>query len=144
MWWAVGLQVEAAYGINILKYTETLSSTSSASSPFEIIRGLGYWFFYGASDQTGPWTQAAVAYTQELWLIGLTFLVPTMALLAAAVVRWRQRAYFVFLVWWWHGAGRRPLPLLHADRGQRAASRRSCSTPRRGSPCARPTGRRPW
>ena len=98
VWWAVGLQVEAAYGVNILKYTETLSSTSSSSSPFEIVRGLGYWFFYGASDQTGPWTQAAVAYTQHLWLVALSFLVPTLALCAAALVRWRQRAYFSVLV----------------------------------------------
>jgi hypothetical protein len=98
LWWAVGLQVEAAYGVNILKYTETLESTSTTSTPAEIIRGLGYWFFYGASDQTGPWTQASVAYTQQLWLLGLTFLVPAMAVLAAAVVKWRHRAYFVFLV----------------------------------------------
>ncbi len=97
-WWVVGLQVEAAYGINILKYTETLSSTSSASSPFESLRGLGYWFFYGASDQTGNWTQAAVAYTQELWLIGFSFLVPTLAFAAAAAVRWRQRSFFIVLL----------------------------------------------
>ncbi len=98
LWWAIGLQVEAAYGVNILKYTETLPSTSSSSSPFEVIRGLGYWFFYGASDQTGNWTQAAVAYTQNLWLVGLSFGVPVMAFLAAALVKWRQRAYFVLLV----------------------------------------------
>ena len=60
LWWVVGLQVEAAYGVNILKYTETLSSTSSASSPFEILRGLGYWFFYGRPTRRGtgrrrPW-----------------------------------------------------------------------------------------
>ena len=97
-WWVVGLQVEAAYGINILKYTETLSSTSSASSPFESLRGLGYWFFYGASDQTGNWTQAAVSYTQELWLIGCTFLVPTLAFAAATFVRWRQRSFFIVLL----------------------------------------------
>ncbi len=98
LWWAVGLQVEAAYGVNILKYTETLPSTSSSSSPFEILRGLGYWFFYGSSDQTGNWTQAAVAYTQQLWLVGLSFAVPTLALLASAFLRWRQRAYFALLV----------------------------------------------
>jgi arabinofuranan 3-O-arabinosyltransferase len=98
LWWVIGLQVEAAYGVNILKYTETLSSTSSASSPTEIVRGLGYWFFYGASDQLGPWTQAAVAYTQHLWLIALSFLIPTMALLAAVLVNWRKRAFFMILV----------------------------------------------
>jgi arabinofuranan 3-O-arabinosyltransferase len=98
LWWAIGLQVEAAYGVNILKYTETLPSTSSSSSPFEVIRGLGYWFFYGASDQTGNWTQNAVAYTQNLWLLGLSFAVPGLAILAAAFVKWRQRAYFALLI----------------------------------------------
>lgn len=98
IWWVIGLQVEAAYGVNILKYTETLSATSSASSPFEIIRGLGYWFFYGASEQTGPWTQASVDYTQNLFILGVSFLVPTLALLSSAFVRWRLRAYFILLV----------------------------------------------
>ena len=98
LWWAIGLQVEAAYGVNILKYTETLPSTSSSSSPFEVLRGLGYWFFYGASDQTGNWTQAAVAYTQNLGLLALSFGIPVLAFLAAALMKWRQRAYFVLLV----------------------------------------------
>jgi arabinofuranan 3-O-arabinosyltransferase len=98
LWWVVGLQVEAAYGVNILKYTETLSSTSSGSSPFESLRGLGYWFFYGSSNQTGNWTQAAISYTQELWLIGFTFLVPAMAFAAATFLRWRQRTFFIVLL----------------------------------------------
>lgn len=98
LWWAIGLQVEAAYGVNILKYTETLNSTSSTSSPAEVLRGLGYWFFYGASDQTGNWTQAAVAYTQNLWLVALTFAIPALAFVGAALVKWRQRSYYLMLV----------------------------------------------
>ncbi len=98
LWWAVGLQVEAAYGVNILKYTETLTSTSATSSPAEVLRGLGYWFFYGASDQTGNWTQTAVAYTQQLWLVALTFVVPALAFVGAALVKWRQRSYWILLV----------------------------------------------
>ncbi|MHB8329631.1 MAG: alpha-(1-_3)-arabinofuranosyltransferase domain-containing protein, partial [Acidimicrobiales bacterium] len=42
LWWVVGLQVEAAYGINILKYTETVPVVSSTSLSSEILRGLGY------------------------------------------------------------------------------------------------------
>ncbi len=98
LWWAAGLQVEAAYGVNILKYTETLESTSSASSPVEALRGLGYWFFYGASSQTGNWQQAAVAYTQWLWLVAASFLVPAMAVAAGVFVRWRNRAFFIVVV----------------------------------------------
>jgi hypothetical protein len=39
-----------------------------------------------------------VSYTQDLWLIALSFLVPTLAFMSAALIRWRQRAYFVVLV----------------------------------------------
>ncbi len=96
VWWAIGLQVEAAYGINVLKYTETVPATSSASSAAEVIRGLGYWYFYGA-DRVGAWTQSSLAYTQDLWLLGASFAVPTLCFLAAAFTRWRHRAYFVLL-----------------------------------------------
>jgi len=96
LWWAVGLQVEAAYGVNVLKYTETVPSTSAASLASEIIRGLGYWYFYG-TDRDGPWTQSAVVYTQNLWLIGASFAVPALSLLAAVFTRWRYRSYFVLV-----------------------------------------------
>jgi hypothetical protein len=96
LWWAIGLQIEAADGINVLKYTETVSSTSSSSSAAEVIRGLGYWYFYG-SDRVGQWTQASVAYTQQVWLIALSFAVPALAVIAAAFLKWRHRAYFALL-----------------------------------------------
>ena len=98
LWWIIGLEVEAAYGVDILKYTETLLSTSSSSSPLEVLRGLGYWFFYGRSDQTGNWTQAAVAYTQQIWLLAVSFGVPVLALVAAAALRWGKRSFFALLV----------------------------------------------
>ena len=96
LWWAVGLQVEAAYGINVLKYTETVPSTSSASLASEIIRGLGYWYFYG-TDRAGAWTQTSIAYTQNVWLIAASFLVPVLSFAAAVFSRWRHRAYFVLM-----------------------------------------------
>ena len=94
LWWAVGLQVEAAYGINVLKFTETVPSTSAASLASEIIRGLGYWYFYG-TDRVGSWTQNSVAYTQNLWLIAASFVLPALCVVAAVFARWRHRAYFV-------------------------------------------------
>ncbi len=96
LWWAIGLQVEAAYGVNVLKYTETVPATSGASLASEIIRGLGYWYFYG-SDRVGSWTQASVAYTQNLRLIDLSFVVPVLAFAAAFFSRWRYRSYFVLI-----------------------------------------------
>jgi hypothetical protein len=96
LWWAVGLEVEAAYGVNVLKYTETVPATSGASLASEIVRGLGYWYFYG-TDRLGPWTQAAVAYTQNLWLVAASFAVPVLCFIAVIFSRWRYRAYFVLI-----------------------------------------------
>jgi hypothetical protein len=97
LWWITGLQVEAAYGVDVLKYTETVKSTSSTSSPAEVIRGLGYWYFYGG-DRLGPWIETSVIYTQQLWLVALSYLIPALSFLSAVLVRWRHRAYFVGLV----------------------------------------------
>ncbi|MGA2472189.1 MAG: alpha-(1-_3)-arabinofuranosyltransferase family protein, partial [Acidimicrobiales bacterium] len=97
LWWMAGLEVEAAYGVNVLKYTETVPSTSATSNPADIIRGLGYWYFYG-TDHTGPWTNAAIRYTQDIALLATSYAVPVVALVAAAFVRWRERAFFLLLL----------------------------------------------
>ena len=60
--------VQSGYGLDILKYTETLETVSQASLPLEVLRGLGYWFFYGR-DKIGQWIEPSVAYTQDLWLL---------------------------------------------------------------------------
>ena len=39
LWWIAGLEVEAAYGVNVLKFTETVPSTSATSNAADIIRG---------------------------------------------------------------------------------------------------------
>ena len=64
--------------------------------PSEVLRGLGYWFFYGI-DRVGHWTDGSVPYTQNLGLLVVSFAIPVLALLAAMCVRWRHRAYFVVL-----------------------------------------------
>ena len=97
LWWIAGLAVEAAYGVNVLKFTETIPSTTHTSSASEVLRGLGYWYFYG-QDRLGPWTQSSVIYTQQVWLIAASFAVPVLAFCSAVLVRWRHRAYFVLLV----------------------------------------------
>jgi arabinofuranan 3-O-arabinosyltransferase len=94
LWWIAGLAVEGSYGVNILKYTETVQATSSTTTSSEVIRGLGYWYFYGR-DRLGLWTAAAQEFTEKVWLLALTYVVPLAALVAAACTRWRHRAYFV-------------------------------------------------
>ena len=53
LWWIAGLEMQGTYGLDVLKYTETVKAVATASFPNEILRGLGYWFFYGG-DRVGP------------------------------------------------------------------------------------------
>ncbi len=97
LWWVAGLYVEGAFNLNVLKYTETVKTVARTSLSSEVLRGLGYWFFYG-QDKLGPWIQPAADYTQRVWLIGVSFALPTLAFVSAVLVRWRHRAYFVGLL----------------------------------------------
>jgi arabinofuranan 3-O-arabinosyltransferase len=96
-WWIAGLSVQATNGIEILRYTETAKVVASVSVSHEVLRGLGYWFFYGG-DRLGPWIEPSDAYTQVLPLIALTYFLPVLGLVGAVISRWRHRAYFVLLV----------------------------------------------
>ncbi len=94
LWWIAGLWAQGRYGIPILRYTETYETVAKVSNAPELLRGLGYWFFYG-DDKLGPWIEPSVAYTQHLWLIGVGYLLGIGALLAAGAVKWKERGYFV-------------------------------------------------
>ncbi len=97
LWWAAALAVEGGYGLNILKYTETVPTVAATSLASEVLRGLGYWYFYDA-DELGQWVSTSIQFTQEPWLLALSFSVPLLAFVGAMIVRWRARAYFVLLV----------------------------------------------
>ncbi|HEY5250476.1 MAG TPA: alpha-(1-_3)-arabinofuranosyltransferase family protein [Acidimicrobiales bacterium] len=97
LWWVAALAVEGGYGLNILKYTETVQTVAATSLASEVLRGLGYWYFYDG-DELGQWVSTSIQFTQQLWLIALSFAVPLIAFLGAVIIRWRARAYFVFLI----------------------------------------------
>ena len=59
LWWAAGLWAEGRYGLNVLRVTETVPTVARTSSAAEVLRGLGYWYFYGW-DKVQPWTLASV------------------------------------------------------------------------------------
>ena len=96
LWWIAGLALQSGYSLNVLRYTESREVVALASTAPEVLRGLGYWFFYG-NDKLGPWIEPSVAYTQGGWLIFVGFGLAVLALGSAAVVRWRHRSYFVLL-----------------------------------------------
>jgi arabinofuranan 3-O-arabinosyltransferase len=95
-WWIAGLTVQASNGLEILRYSETARTVSLVSMSHEVLRGFGYWFFYGG-DRLGPWLEPSVPYTQSPGLLALTYLLPIAGLAGAVVARWRHRAYFVVL-----------------------------------------------
>jgi len=97
LFWIVGLRIEAAYGMNILKYTETLPAIAGTSLASEVLRGLGYWYFYG-SDRLGPWLQAAVKLEERATLLVTSLAVPALGVAGAVISRWRVKAYFVLLI----------------------------------------------
>ena len=97
LWWMAGLAVQGAYSLPVTRYTESYKAVADASTAPEILRGLGYWFFYG-NDKLGAWIEPSVDYTQGLWLVfvGFGLVVGTLAL--AAALRWRHRGYFLLLL----------------------------------------------
>jgi arabinofuranan 3-O-arabinosyltransferase len=97
LWWIAGLWAEGSYGLSILQYTETVPTVARTSLSTEVLRGLGYWFFYG-QDKVQPWTDASIPYMEALWLVAVSFLVPVVCLVAGALARWRYRAFAIGLV----------------------------------------------
>ena len=96
LWWMSGLFIEGRYGLGILRFTESVEVVSATSTATEILRGLGYWFFYGG-DRAGPWNDAMLDFSRREALILISFLIPALSLLSAAVIKWRDRAYFVLI-----------------------------------------------
>lgn len=97
LWWLVAYQVGGAYGLPILAMTETIEVTSATTTAPEILRGLGYWFFYG-SDRDGPWlNNIAPLHTTNLIFLAVSFLAPIATILVAPFVRFKERLFFVLL-----------------------------------------------
>ncbi len=97
LWWITGLFVQGAYSLAVTRYTETYKAVADASTAPEILRGLGYWFFYG-NDKLGPWIEPSVDYTQGLWLVFVSFGLVVGTLGLASAVRWRYHSYFLILL----------------------------------------------
>ncbi len=89
--------MQGTYGLDVLKYSETVETVALTSTPNEVLRGLGYWFFYG-QDRLGPWIEAARDYTQHSYVILAGYGLAVLSLLSAAFLRWRHRVFFVLLL----------------------------------------------
>jgi arabinofuranan 3-O-arabinosyltransferase len=96
LWWIAGLFIQGTHGLPVIRYTETFRTVSEASTAPEVLRGLGYWFFYG-SDKLGPWIEPSVTFTTNLPALALSFALPLAGLAALVVVRWRHRGIFAVM-----------------------------------------------
>jgi arabinofuranan 3-O-arabinosyltransferase len=97
LWWVVALAVQSRYGLPVLTYTETIDDVATTAAAPEVVRGLGYWVFYGR-EVLDPNVGAAVAYTQNPLLLTISYLLPALGLLSAVLVRFRHRAFFAGLI----------------------------------------------
>ena len=97
LWWVAGLWAEAAYGLDVLRFTETIPTVMMTSSPSEIFRGLGYWYFYGW-DRIEPWVTAGSQYIAHVFPILVSFSVPALAVFFGFFTKWRYRPFAIFLV----------------------------------------------
>jgi arabinofuranan 3-O-arabinosyltransferase len=97
VWWMAGLAVQSGWGLDVLRYTETVQTVARSSLASEVLRGLGYWFFYGI-DKLGPWIEPGRTFTEQAWLIAVGFVLPVGALVAAFVLRWKHRFFAVVVV----------------------------------------------
>lgn len=95
-WWVVALLIENRYGVDVLDFSESLETVTIASSAPEVLRGLGYWFFYGR-DVTGPYLEAALPYMVTA-LLPLSFSPLLAAVAAAWLLRWRVRGLLVAMI----------------------------------------------
>lgn len=97
LWWLAGLTLQGAYGIPILRYTETYQTVAAAALAPELLRGLGYWFFYGR-DGLGAWTASTVALVESVWALALSYLLPFLGFVGALATRFRHRVFFATIV----------------------------------------------
>lgn len=60
VWWVVPLLVQGRYGTDFPRFTEAAQVTTAVSSPFEVLRGSGYWLahLFGGDWLPAGWTLA--------------------------------------------------------------------------------------
>lgn len=97
LWWMVALVVQGGYGVPILRYTEAYEIIAAASTPLEVLRGLGYWFFYGGEPRE-PWVGPASDYLQNRIILVTTFVGVGVALVSVVLYKGRSRLNMALLM----------------------------------------------
>lgn len=97
LWWLTSLVMQSSYGLPILRYSETYETVAKASLPQELLRGLGYWFFYG-DEYAGRWIGPSGPYMYNLVVIVGGFVVVAIGLISLATTQSRYRIHLSLLV----------------------------------------------
>ena len=96
-WWIAGLSVQKSFGLPILRFTETYEAIVKTSLPQEILRGIGYWFFYG-DDKSGHWVTSSTQYMTSPLVITVGLSIVLLSLLGLAATKYRFRVNIIALV----------------------------------------------
>ena len=96
-WWMVGLSVQGKYGVRILHFTETYDAVVKTSLPQEILRGIGYWFFYG-DDTSGHWVSSAGQFMTSPLVLTVGFVVVLVSLTGLLNINHQFRFNVVFIM----------------------------------------------
>ncbi|MFI5045844.1 MAG: alpha-(1-_3)-arabinofuranosyltransferase family protein [Acidimicrobiia bacterium] len=97
LWWLVAYTVGNARGLPILAITENVNTTNGPTSATEVLRGLGYWLFYGRVGGSPGLPDLAAPYI-TLRLLFVSFAVPVLALLLGGLAKWGPRAFFASVI----------------------------------------------
>ena len=92
LWWITSLVMQSSYGLPILRYSETYDTVAKTSLPQELLRGLGYWFFYG-DEYGGRWIGPSAPYMTNTFIILAGFFVSAFGLISLATTNARYKVH---------------------------------------------------
>jgi arabinofuranan 3-O-arabinosyltransferase len=96
LWWLTSLVMQSSFGLPILRYSETYETVAKASLPQELLRGLGYWFFYG-DEYAGRWIGPSAPYMYNRVVIIAGFILVAIGLVSLATTKISHRIHLSLL-----------------------------------------------
>lgn len=96
LWWLTSLVMQSGFGLPILRYSETYETVAKASLPQELLRGLGYWFFYG-DEYAGRWIGPSAPYMHNRMVIAAGFFLAAIGLISIAATKVPYRIHLSLL-----------------------------------------------
>jgi arabinofuranan 3-O-arabinosyltransferase len=96
LWWLTSLVMQSSFGLPILRYSETYETVAKASLPQELLRGLGYWFFYG-DEYAGRWIGPSAPYMYNRLVILAGFALVAAGLVSLAATKMPHRIHLSLL-----------------------------------------------